>query len=135
MIKKHPCHLHKLFCYAVSIDGQDASYDNLSKRMNKYPTVLSLQSEDTEDSTLPKTTISAYQLRQLFKLKGGKEYAPIAKPILSEETKVDRIEWATTMKSETEDDELLYDFLDKKWFYTTSRRRKLKFLPRDETEL
>lgn len=53
--------------------------------------------------TCPSTTTSQRQLNKWFIRQGGKEFAPTTKPL---------------------------DTLDKKWVYTTNRRRRVKKLPR-----
>ena len=66
-----------------------------------------------------------------FRRQGGKEKSPREKPMLTPEMKRDRKKWCEDMKKLVEEygDNFYACFLDEKWFYTTSCRRKLKILP------
>ena len=61
---------------------------------------------------------------------GGKLIRPITKPRLTPEHIANRLIFAKKwLKMLEEEPNLYYAFLDEKWFYTTSRRKKLKILP------
>ena len=87
----------------------------------------------TPDDARPATTISKDQLYRWFNNNDGKQKSPIEKPYLTPDQKKGRLEWCHKVK------ELIAEagqdfhacFLDEKWFYTTSRRRKVKVLPPD----
>lgn len=58
------------------------------------------------------------------------------KPRLTEEQKVERVTWSQNWRENLADNEFnnYYCFLDEKWFFTTSQRKKLKILPQAEFE-
>ena len=63
--------------------------------------------------------------------------APTTKPRLTTKHKEMRIEWATRMKNlitALGDDHFHVCFVDEKLFYTTSRRKKMKILPKADFE-
>ena len=66
-----------------------------------------------------------------FKQQGGKEKSPREKPYLTEDQKNERKKWCEDEKLRMSEygDQFYACFLGEKWFYTTSRRRKLKVLP------
>lgn len=76
--------------------------------------------------------VSASSLHRWFVGQGGEEYAEVCRPRLSEENKATRLAWFKERLSEPR--EILRAHLDEKWFYTSSRRRKKKRLPRVEGE-
>ena len=59
----------------------------------------------------------------------------IEKPLLTTEHKTRRVEWARRWFDILSDPTAPVAFLDEKWFYTTNRRRKIKKLPTDVTEV
>ena len=81
-------------------------------------------------SDKPTTTIFRLQLTNWFRLQGSKEYAPTTKPFDRSEHIEKIMIWVR------EEFELLVNeasqviHLDKKWFYTTNHRRKIKHLPK-----
>ena len=67
-------------------------------------------------------------LHRFFKLNKGKELSPLEKPLLKKEKRLKRLEWAIEMKKMLENKNFYMVHLDEKWFYTTSRRKKIKYL-------
>ena len=67
---------------------------------------------------------------------GDKEKFPKEKPYLTSDQKKAREEWCQNEKERMarQGKEFYACFLDEKWFYVTSRRRKLKILPPGEGE-
>ena len=65
-----------------------------------------------------------------FKQLGGKEKSPVEKPNLTKTMKDERVKWCKTIKEliAKHGENFYACYLDEKWFYTTSRRRKLKVL-------
>ena len=80
--------------------------------------------------------LNKYHFWQFFQKFDGCLVRPITKPRLTNEQKKERVSWEKSMKEtmETFGDDFFVCFLDEKWFYTTSRRRKLKILPCAEFE-
>ena len=70
-------------------------------------------------------------LYRWFRKHGGKEKSPLEKPYLTNKQKKERKKWCEFEKKRMEErgKEFYAYFLDEKWFYTTSRRRKIKILP------
>ena len=60
----------------------------------------------------------------------GKNYRPTPLPYIRDNQKSDRVTWAREMKKMLGEEKALVFFLDKKWFYTTGIKRRLKHLPR-----
>ena len=60
----------------------------------------------------------------------GKNYRPKPLPYIRDNQKSDRVTWAREMKKMLGEEKSLVFFLDKKWFYTTGIKRRLKHLPR-----
>ena len=66
---------------------------------------------------------------------GGKLKRPVTKPRLTPEHMKNRVIFAKRWLEKLEsNEELYYCFLDEKWFYTTSRRKKMKMLPKASFE-
>ena len=122
--QRNPGHLHCLYRYATSILGDSTSFREIATTMNRK----SAAEEENETINLNEST-----LRRWFKKHGGKEKSSIEKPYLSNEQKEKRLVWATQMRDMMLTEAIVV-YLDEKWFYTTSRRRKLKYLPRAEFE-
>ena len=123
---KHPGYIRELFRYANVTKGCLASFEDLADIMN-----LKSGAPGETRATL---SISRRQLADWFRSQGGKEISPIEKPLLTDEHKRRRLQWAHanwTLLSNTNSNVC---FLDEKWFYTTSRRNKLKVLPRNASE-
>ena len=124
--KAYPGYVRSLFCYAQKVKGAKATFLELAKTMK-------LKSS-TAGETRPTLFLSRHQVMRWFHQQGGKEYSPKEKPLDTPEHKAKRKvwvrEWFDVLTSETEP----VCYIDKKWFYTTNRRRKLKKLPLGEGE-
>ena len=57
------------------------------------------------------------------------------RPLLTTQHKARRVEWAWRWYHILSDPTAPVAFLDEKWFYTTNRRRKVKILPTDVSEV
>jgi hypothetical protein len=64
----------------------------------------------------------------------GKERSPFEKPRLTTGHKAQRVEWVDIWGDIFINEEIPVCYLDEKWFYTTTRRKRLKFLPRHSSE-
>ena len=80
--------------------------------------------------------ISEYQLMNWFKAQGGRDKSPKEKPHLTADMKRARKKWCEDEKARIAEHgpDFHACFLDEKWFYTTSRRRRVKILPPGEGE-
>ena len=113
-----PGFLHKLFRRACEKIGQCESFKRLAQSMNEIA--------ENEGKHIK---LNQKYLLKFFKLNKGKQLSPLEKPLLRKEHKIQRLEWAREMKQNFSEKNFYMVHLDEKWFYTTSRRKKIKFLP------
>ena len=120
---EHPGYIRELFRYAQNNVGSQARYEDLARVMN-------LKSE-VDEKGRPVTCFSRDILMRWFHQQGGKLKSPVEKPYLSAKQKKERKEWCEEEKRRMEQHGRRFYacFLDEKWFYTTSRRRRIKYLP------
>lgn len=76
--------------------------------------------------------LSASSLHRWFHKEGGVQYAEVTRPRLTPENRKARLQWYKRVLEEPRD--ALRCYLDEKWFYISSRRRRRKLLPRSEGE-
>jgi hypothetical protein len=121
--RDHPGYIHEMLRYAMKVETDTATWKELAMAMQARSAL-----PDETRPTLDK--LSAKMVRLYFKSCGGKYKKMVERPIITETRKQERIEWATRLKGKVESDEPFYvAFLDEKWFYTQSRRKKRKELP------
>ena len=120
--KDHPGYVRELYRFAEKTIGNQASFPELARTMNE-------KSRTYTDK--PETKFNTTNLWRWFKAQGGQEKSPKEKPYLTEDQKKERVVWCEDMKEKlaTHGRQFYACFLDEKWFYTTSRRRKIKILP------
>ena len=124
--KNNPGYLHELFRYAQSVKGNVATFAELKEVMN--------EKSSAPGENRPTLSISCQQLSDWFQTNGGKQISAVEKPRLTDEHRQMRREWAVEHFDKFVDRDCPKAFLDEKWFYTTSRRKNLKMLPKGETE-
>ena len=128
--RNFPKYMHKLYRYSCRLLGLDATVPQLIHCMNSRSRILHPHCPTRSD-----LRISIHHFWNFFYSNGGQLKRPTTKPSLTKEQKTLRVEWAKNMKQALE---LLEDFyccfLDEKWFYTTSRRKKMKILPQADWE-
>lgn len=83
----------------------------------------------------PTLSISRQQLAKCFREHGGQTKVPCTRPLLSDSRKAERCEWVNQNRFLFSGKYVPVAFLDEKWFYTTCRRKLMKVLPREESEL
>ena len=66
---------------------------------------------------------------------GGKEVSVVERPLLTREPKERRVQWVQRWYDILSDPSAAVAFLDKKWFYISNQRRKVKKMPTDVTEV
>ena len=127
ILNTYPEVLHKLYRYAIRVLGPSARTATIVSIMNDKCKVLFPQG--FMNSVLK---LNSYHFKVFFNTFKGKLIRPISKPRLTEEHKRNRVLWAKKWKKRISDatEEFYYCYLDEKWFYTTSRRKKVKVLPR-----
>ena len=125
--KKHPGYVHELYRYASNTLGAKASFFAISLCMNERSQIVS----ETRDSF----NINRRQLNNWFNDNGGKEISPIEKPLDTPIHKVKRLGWVRKYYRILTCPSYYVAYLDEKFFYTTSRRKKIKVLPKGEHEV
>ena len=133
LVKKFPTFLHSLYRYAIKTAGPDATTDCLINIMNCKSAV-----DHPHCPIRSNLKFSKSHFWNFFNTYGGKMKAPITKPRLTPDHKEQRIKFSEKwldrlemqkLKKKGKGGRFHYCFLDEKWIYTTSRRRKLKVLP------
>lgn len=117
----------RLFRLATKELGCQASYQELAQSMNRYALTI---------ADAPATRYNTTNVWRWFKQQGGKEKSPMEKPFLTEDQKQKRKEWCVEQKNlmQEKGEDFHACFLDEKWFYTVSRRRRVKYLPAGDGE-
>ena len=125
--RQHPGYIHKLFRKAQRELGNQATFNELANKMNRQSRI----SNNDLPNELPNTKFNTSNLYRWFNLLGGKQKSPIEKPYLTPDQKKGRLDWCHAVKEliAASGNDFHACFLDEKWFYTTSRRRKVKILP------
>ena len=102
--------------------GCQASYREMAESMNRQALTI---------ASAPPTKFNTTNVWRWFRQNGGKEKSPLEKPYLTDDQKKERKKWCIEEKQRMEEygDEFYACFLDEKWFYTVSRRRRVKVLP------
>ena len=114
-----------MYRYAASTLGDSATFDEIARLMNEKSEV-----EEAHETL----ELSRRQVWRWFKKQGGKENSSyLEKPFLTGDRKQDRMQWALRMQRLLLNNSIVVH-LDEKWFYTTSRRRTYKHLPRAKFE-
>ena len=131
ILEPFPTLLHDLYRYSTKVLGIGARTSAIINLMNRRSYVLYKDCPIRANLRLNK-----YHFWQFFHKFDGRLVRPVTKPRLTDEQKTQRVSWTKNMKETMEafGDDFYVCFLDEKWFYTTSRRRKLKILPRAEFE-
>ena len=124
--KDEPGYLRQLYRYATRMKGAMSNFQELADCMNA-------KSAAPDESRMT-ISIHRLQLYRWWKKEGGTEKSSIEKPRLTAEHRQQRLEWIDKWATIMTDESKPVVYLDEKWFYTTSRRRKLKLLPLSEEE-
>jgi hypothetical protein len=114
-----------LYRQAIKLVGDTAS-------MMEIADAIKLRNQLNQDRGLekPVVALSRKTFCHWFEVRNGKQIKVVKKPILTANQKVRRMQWCTDRKYQLKLAEPFYSaFLDEKWFYTRSRRKKQKVLP------
>lgn len=124
--KQFPGFLHECYRYATSVAGSDAQLDTLIEIMKEYSKV-----EFPNCPIRGSLNMTKYYFYHFFNIFEGKFRSPTTKPRLTTEHITNRLEWAKKWNQfkRLPNSKKHFVFLDEKWFYTTSRRRKQRILP------
>ena len=120
-----PEFLHECFRHAARVCGLAETTKTLCTSMEAYAT-------DTypDCDIRGKLKMSKHHFWKFFYLHSGKLKQPITKPRLTREHVQKRLAFAHKWIEKLQQGGIYVCFLDEKWFYTSSRRKKLKMLPR-----
>ena len=124
--KHHPEYLHELFRYAQGVIGILATFSEYVEMMNSKSAV--------PGEMRPTLSLNRRQVAKWFKQNGGKERSCIKKPLLTDKHKNARKVWVHKNFHLLNNPTSPVTFLDEKWFYTTSRRKQIKQLPKSLAE-
>ena len=126
--QSYPCLTRKCFRYAQRVIRSQTSYSDLTGVMNSKAASM----DEVHEATKFNSTNALWW----FKREGGNLKSPVEKPSLIPEMKRERVLGCLREKKRIRDwaENFHACFLDEKWFYTTSQRRKLKVLPSDPGE-
>ena len=124
---QYPKLLHKIYRYSTSVLGADASAKAIVELMNQKSKALHPNCEIWSNLRL-----NTYHFWLFFHNNNGSLRKNTSKPRLTEEQRKKRIVWAKEMlrKLEIHGDDFHVCFIDEKQFYSSSRRKKKKTLPR-----
>ena len=125
--KDEPGYLRELYRYATRMKGAMASFRELADCMSAKSA--------TPDENRMTISLHRLQLFRWWRKQGGKEKSSIEKPRLTPEYCRKRLDWIEKWEDITTDPNIPVAYLDEKWFYTSSRRRKIKTLPLSDEEL
>ncbi len=117
---EYPEYLHEMFRHATDLLGDNATFKELASAMN-------LQSATMEDR--PSLRMNKFNLLRWFKKNKGIEKRTVHRPILTNEHKIARLQHAELIQNLHRQGKTIC-YLDEKWFYCFSRRKKQKYLPR-----
>jgi hypothetical protein len=119
-----PTYLTTLFRWACGVLGNTATFQQLATAMN---------AKAAAEHVIPDMHLSVDQLKRWFKKMKGKELKISSKPYLTEEHKASRLRYCERIQQLIQESKII-TYLDEKWFYTDSRRKKMKYLPRQPFE-
>ena len=127
--RRFPKFLHSIYRYATKTIGIDATVPLLLNLMNAKARVDHPLCEIRSTIELTK-----HHFWTFFNANGGKLKNPTTRPMLTQAQKRMRVKRCKLNKERLKNHEknnipFYYCFLDEKWIYTTSRRKKLKILP------
>ena len=122
---EHPQLLHSFFRFAIELLGAEETSARLASAMNTRARELFPNSP-----ILGNLQMNRHRFWEFFYLNGGKLKRIQTKPRLTDEHIKNRVEFAKKwLELLAKEEEIYYCFLDEKWFYTSSRRKKEKHLP------
>ena len=81
-----------------------------------------------------KLVMKKHNFWKFFYLHGGKLKQTITKPRLTTEQIKERLKFSNKWINKMNEKDVYICFLDEKWFYTNSRRKKMKVLPQAQFE-
>jgi hypothetical protein len=124
--REFPGFLHECYRYSTSIAGSNAQLDTILELMQDYA-----KREFAHCPIRSILSMSRHHFYTFFNTFHGKYKAPTTKPRLTTENIKKRLYWALKWEKlkRLPSSRKHYVFLDKKWFYTSSRRQRQRILP------
>jgi hypothetical protein len=121
-----PGFIHECYRYSTSVLGPDAKLDTLLHCMQEYAKAKYPNCNIRRNLTLTK-----YHFRQFFHFFHGKFKSHVTKPRLTDVHIDARLHWALKWKEwlRLPKHHRHCVWLDEKWFYISTRRRKIRHLP------
>lgn len=133
MEAENPGWLHRCYRWAIKMYSPEATWEELAEAMHEAS--IELKKEQTSGEPQgPTIDIKRTALRSWFKQQGGKTVKHQSRPLLTEDRKLRRMRWCQNRRLENEAGNRYRCFLDEKWFYVVSKRKKAKYLPRGPLE-
>jgi hypothetical protein len=123
---KFPGFVHECYRYATSTVGADAQLLTLLRIMEEYAKTTYPYCQIRRNLSLTR-----HHYRRFFRIFQGSYVSPTTKPMLNDTHIKDRFNWALKWKAwlRLPKNQRHCVFLDEKWFYITTKRRKLRKLP------
>ena len=124
-----PGYLHKTYRQAIKKASCEGSWIEIATAMNEIAF-----NNHQDDESLPVLALTKDKGRVWFKENRGTLKKRISRPILTSDRKLQRIEWCRGWFrifsiAKRQGKRIYIAWLDEKWFYTRSGRKKAKFLP------
>ena len=127
---KFPWFLHQIYRYTISVIGATANAESITEMMNTRSRLLFPNCPIRRNLGLTK-----FHFWKFFHHNNFKVLSPTSKPRLTPKQRKEQILWVRKWKLIFEDDpNAVVCFLDEKFFYIISRRKKMKVLPKAQWE-
>ena len=128
--EQYPSFLHECYRQATRIHGLTENTATICTSMENYA-----KATYPDDDIRGQLKMTHYHFWKFFYMHGGKLKKPVTKPRLTKEHVDNRLKFANKwIKKYSQEEGVYVAFLDEKWFYTCSRRKKMKILPRASFE-
>ncbi|GFH55186.1 predicted protein [Chaetoceros tenuissimus] len=141
IMKHSPKALRKAFRYACYAIGDNSTFTDIAKVMTRYIMSKKLVANDDQAKRLKiqfPINLKKHDVRDWFLKHNGKSRKMKIKPKLTADHIKGRLRWAIDMKKRikeaTYEKPVYYCFIDEKWFYFYSKRKKVKDLPKEDWE-
>ena len=120
LTERFPTLLHELYRHAINVLGCTCKAIKLVALMNDQARVLYPDCEIRKDLGL-----TVFHFWAFFRKWKGKLKAEVSKPRLTPEKRKMRLKWSRTLKAKFDlDPNIIVCFIDEKWFFCTSGRKK-----------
>ena len=129
--QKYPKFLHSLFCFACKVLGSNTTVPQIVECMNSQACICHPHCPDRGQLQM-----TIYKFWNFFYSNGGKLKQSTERPSLTAKNKLERLKFAKKWSRMLRSAQRYYiTFLDEKWFYPHSCRKKMKVLPKAPFEI